>query len=97
GLKIAASALEAWVLRHATLGDIGICALAGAGGVNEICVAVADPAHEDAELLARVTEAFRHNHIGRFHIVKLARIPRNANGKIERNKLKDTIARVLRR
>ncbi|HMK68856.1 MAG TPA: class I adenylate-forming enzyme family protein, partial [Stellaceae bacterium] len=62
GLKIAASALEAWVLRHATVGDIGICALAGDGGVNEICVAVADPAHDDAELLARITEAFRHNH-----------------------------------
>ena len=97
GLKIAASRLEAWVLRHATVGDIGVCTLAGPGGVDEICVAVADPAHDDVELLARVTEAFRRNYVGRFHIVKLARIPRNANGKIERHRLKEAMAHNLGR
>jgi acyl-coenzyme A synthetase/AMP-(fatty) acid ligase len=97
GLKIAPSALEAWVLRHATVGDIGVCMLPNPEGVDEICVAVADPAHGDAELLARVTDAFRHNQVGRFHIVKVGRVPRNANGKIERNRLKEIVARTLQR
>ncbi|HYC13096.1 MAG TPA: class I adenylate-forming enzyme family protein [Stellaceae bacterium] len=97
GLKIPPSDLEALVLRYATVGDIGVCTVANAEGVAEICVGVANPAHDDAELLARVGEAFRHHHIGRFHVVRLSRIPRNANGKIERNRLKETIARGLGR
>ena len=97
GLKIPPSELEALVLRHATVGDIGVCVVANAEGVAEICIGVANAAHNDAELLARVGEAFRHHHIGRFHIVKVARIPRNANGKIERGKLRETITRGLRR
>ena len=97
GLKIAPSELEALVLRHATVGDIGVCMLVNPEGADEICVAVVAPAHGDEELLARVTEAFRHNHVGRFHIVKLSRVPRNANGKIERARLKEIIATGLGR
>jgi len=97
GLKIAPSELEALVLRHATVADIGVCMVPNPEGVDEICVVVADPAHGDAELLARVTEAFRHNHVGRFHIVKVARVPRNSSGKIERGRLKEIVARALRR
>ncbi|HVM79820.1 MAG TPA: class I adenylate-forming enzyme family protein [Stellaceae bacterium] len=97
GVKIAPSELEAWVGRYATVGDIGVCMLPNREGVSEIYVAVANPAHGDAELLARVTEAFRHNHVGQFHIVKVGRVPRNANGKIERNRLREMIAAGLGR
>jgi acyl-coenzyme A synthetase/AMP-(fatty) acid ligase len=92
GIKVAPSALEAWVLKHATVGDIGVCTARNAEGVEEICVAVANPGHGDAELLARVTRAFENHHIGRFHVVKVPRIPRNANGKIERNRLEEIVA-----
>jgi acyl-coenzyme A synthetase/AMP-(fatty) acid ligase len=97
GIKIAPSVLEAWVLQHATVGDIGICTARNSEGVEEVCVAVANPGHGDAELLARLTRAFQNHHIGRFHVVKLPRIPRNANGKIERNRLKEIAASLPRR
>jgi acyl-coenzyme A synthetase/AMP-(fatty) acid ligase len=97
GLKVAPSALEAWVLPYATVGDIAVCTMPNAEGIEEICVAVANPRHDDAELLARVTRAFENHQIGRFRVVKVARIPRNANGKIERNRLKEIVAGFLQR
>ncbi len=95
GTKIAPSAIEARVLRHVTAGDIGVCTLRNPEGIEEICVAVANPAHGDAELLARVTEVFRNDYIGRFFVVTLPHIPRNANGKIERHRLKEMAAATV--
>jgi len=97
GIKLAPNMLEAWVQRHASVGDIGICTLPNPDGVEEICVAVANSAHGDAELLARVGEAFRHNHVGDFFVVKVPRVPRNANGKIERGRLREMAAAARRR
>jgi acyl-coenzyme A synthetase/AMP-(fatty) acid ligase len=88
GIKMPASMLEALVLQHATVGDIGVCTTRNAEGFEEICVAVANPGHDDAELLKRVTDAFRNHPVGRFCVVKVARVPRNANGKIQRDLLK---------
>ena len=96
GIKMAPSALEAWVMQHATAGDIGVCSMRNAEGIEEICVAVANPGHSDAELMERVTRAFRDHRIGRhFYVVRVARIPRNANGKIQRNLLKQAVAAVM--
>ena len=95
GIKVAPSALEAWVLQHATVGDIGACTVRNAEGIEEICIAVANPGHDDAELLARIDRAFASHHIGRFHVAKVRRIPRNANGKIERKRLKEMVAGSL--
>ena len=97
GIKFAPSALEAWVLQRATVGDIGVCAVRNSEGIEEICVAVANPGHDDADLMARVTAAFRDCHIGHFLVVKLPRIPRNANGKIERKRLAQIVADGMRR
>ena len=97
GIKVAPSALEAWVLQHATVGDIGACTARNAEGIEEICIAVANPSHDDAELLARINRAFENHHIGRFHVIKVARIPRNAHGKIERDRLREIAASFLRR
>ena len=95
GIKVAPSILEAWVLQHATVGDIGACTVRNAEGIEEVCIAVANPGHDDAELLARIDRAFASHHIGRFHVAKVRRIPRNANGKIERKRLKEMVAGSL--
>ena len=97
GIKVAPSALEAWVLQHATVGDIGACTARNSEGIEEICLAVANPGHDDAELLARITRAFENHHVGRFHVIKVRRVPRNANGKIERDRLREIAASFLRR
>jgi acyl-CoA synthetase (AMP-forming)/AMP-acid ligase II len=95
GLKMAPSALETLVLQHVSPGDIGVCSVRNPQGIEEICVAVADSGHGDAELLRRVTGAFRDQHVGRFSVVKAARIPRNANGKIQRDLLKQVAAAAM--
>jgi len=92
GIKVPPSTLETWVLQHATTGDVGVCTTCNAEGIEEICVAVANPGHDDAELLERITNAFRNHHVGRFCVVKLVYIPRNANGKIQRELLKQCVA-----
>lgn len=95
GIKVGPSALEAWVMRYATIGDVGVCTARNADGIDEICIAVSNPGHDDAELLARVNRAFADHHIGRFHVIKVQRVPRNANGKIERNRLREIATSYL--
>ncbi|HYC15102.1 MAG TPA: class I adenylate-forming enzyme family protein, partial [Stellaceae bacterium] len=98
GIKMAPSAVEAWVMQHATAADIGVCSLRNAEGIEEICVAVVEPGHGDADLMERITRAFWDHHIGRnFYVVKLTRIPRNANGKILRGPLKQAVMAGLGR
>ena len=97
GIKMAPSALEALVSQHATAGDIGICTTRNAEGIEEVCVAIANPSHSDAELLERITRAFHNHHVGRFYVVKVPRIPRNANGKIQRDLLRQAVAAAVRR
>lgn len=92
GLKMAPSAVEALVLRHVSAGDVGVCSARNSEGIEGICVAVAAPAHANAELLKRVTDAFSGHHVGRFRVVKVTHIPRNANGKIQRDLLKQAVA-----
>jgi len=96
GLKMAPGAVEALVRQQVSAGDIGVCSVRNSEGIEEICVAVASPGHDDAELLRRVTGAFRNHHVGRFRVVKLARIPRNPNGKIQRQLLEQAVAAARR-
>ncbi len=91
GIKMPPSMLEALVLQHATAGDVGVCSARNAEGIEEVYVAVANPGHTDAELLRRVTDAFRNHVIGHFCVVKVARVPRNANGKIQRDLLRQAV------
>jgi acyl-coenzyme A synthetase/AMP-(fatty) acid ligase len=92
GGKHAPSDLEAHVMKHAGVGDVGICALANREGIQEIHVAVANVRHDQGELLARITRAFSGVPLGNFHVVILEAIPRNAAGKIQRAVLKEAVA-----
>jgi len=93
--KLSPSALEDLVLRVAEVGDVGVCSIPNADGIEEIAIAVSDPRGSAQELEERITNAFRDVQIGRFHLLWLDRIPRNANGKIQRDRLKDAAVRTL--
>ncbi|HKX10219.1 MAG TPA: hypothetical protein VJN67_18625 [Stellaceae bacterium] len=63
---------------------------------EEVCIALSDARGSDQELMQRITQACRRVPIGRFHVIRMARIPRNANGKIQRDRLKQAAAASLR-
>jgi acyl-coenzyme A synthetase/AMP-(fatty) acid ligase len=92
GHKLPPEALERAILKTVTLGDIGVWSVRNADGIEELFVGVCDAGFDDRELLTRVTEALRPFHVGGFHAVRLPRIPRNANGKIQRDLLKSMVA-----
>jgi acyl-CoA synthetase (AMP-forming)/AMP-acid ligase II len=93
GQKIAPSTLEALVLEHAKVGDVGVCSVRNSEGIEQVHVAVSGAQDSDQELAQHITRAFAGRRLGNFFIVKLDRIPRNANGKIERGALKELIVR----
>ena len=94
GAKVRPDDLEALVVRHAAVGDVGICTFASREGIEEVYVALAGARHDHRELLARLEEAFTHQQLGSFRVVLLPAIPRNAAGKIVRSALKEMVARA---
>jgi len=94
--KFSPDMLEGLTLAAGGIGDVGVCSVPNADGIEEIAIAVSDPRGSPQELLERITYAFRDIEIGRFHLLRLDRIPRNANGKIQRNCLKDAAIRSMR-
>ena len=96
GQKISPSTLEALVLEYAKVGDVGVCSVRNPEGIEQVHVAVSGTQENDQELAQHVARAFAGRRLGNFCIVKLGRIPRNANGKIERGTLKDLIVQSPR-
>jgi 2,3-dihydroxybenzoate-AMP ligase len=91
GNKLSPSALEGLILRHVTAGDVGVCSMRNSHGIEEVCVALVNPGQPEQELLVRIAEAFSRLELGKYHIVTLDRIPRNAVGKIERGRLEAAV------
>jgi acyl-coenzyme A synthetase/AMP-(fatty) acid ligase len=96
GTKFLPAVVEAVMMRQEIAGDVGVSSLPNADGIEELCVAVADARHDDEETINRITHALRHVQIGRFHVARLERIPRSANGKLQRQALREELARYLR-
>jgi acyl-coenzyme A synthetase/AMP-(fatty) acid ligase len=94
GAKVRPDDLETLVMKHAAVGDVGICTFANREGIEEVYVALAGVRHDHTELLARLEQAFMHQQLGSFRVVILPAIPRNAAGKIVRATLKGTIAKA---
>jgi len=88
--------LETSLMQLETAGDVGVCSKPNEDGFDELCIALANVEHGDQEVMDRIMQALRRISVGRFHVVKLARIPRSANGKLQRNVLREDVARVLR-
>jgi acyl-coenzyme A synthetase/AMP-(fatty) acid ligase len=90
--KLLPEPLEDFILKSVAIGDVGVCSITNPDGIEEICVVLSEPRCSDQEILERLTLGFRNYQIGGFHVVKTDRIPRNANGKIQRNLLRDLAA-----
>jgi acyl-coenzyme A synthetase/AMP-(fatty) acid ligase len=82
-------------MQYVGAGDVGVRAFGNEDGIQETYIGVADVSLVEQELLARVTHAFRLLPVGRFHIVALGAIPRNAAGKSQRAELRRAIAAAL--
>ena len=95
GYKFPPELLERAILKNAPLGDVGVCSVRNAEGIEELVIGISETVCDDRELLERLTAALRPFRIGHFHAVKLPSIPRNANGKIQRNLLKSAAASGL--
>ncbi|MGE5202381.1 MAG: class I adenylate-forming enzyme family protein [Acidobacteriota bacterium] len=91
GNKFSPSALEALILSDAAVGDVGVTSVRNSEGIEEVHVAVVGATGDDAELLARISEALRHLQLGKFHVARLSVIPRNAAGKIRRDLLRSAV------
>jgi acyl-CoA synthetase (AMP-forming)/AMP-acid ligase II len=94
--KFSPSTLEDIVLRAVNVGDVGICSLPNADGIEEICVALADAPGRDPEIMEGISRAFHRLQLGKFYVMRMERIPRNENGKIQRDLLKQAAAQSMR-
>jgi acyl-coenzyme A synthetase/AMP-(fatty) acid ligase len=92
GRKMPAESLEQAITKRVTRGDVAVCSIASAAGIEALFVGVSDAGYDDPELLRRLNDALGPFLLGEFYVVKLPRIPRNANGKIQRDLLKRAVA-----
>lgn len=95
GQKFLPTFLEELVLRSNVAADVAVSSMEAADGVDRVCVAIAQPRCADTELSSRVVAAFQDFQLGVIEIVKVRDIPRNANGKIERARLKATVTKAV--
>ena len=54
-----------------------------------------NPGGSDQKLREQILRAFRNAQFGGFHVITMDRIPRNANGKIQRDILKSAAAKSI--
>jgi len=94
--KISPETLEELVSGAIEADDLGICSVPSIDGIEEVFVVVSNARGSDQELLQGISRAFRGLQFGTFHIVKMKRIPRTANGKIHRKRLKEAVVGSLR-
>ncbi|HKX08202.1 MAG TPA: fatty acid--CoA ligase family protein [Stellaceae bacterium] len=94
--KIAPELIEGQIVKTAQVGDVGVCSVQNADGIEELCIAVSSPRDNDEVLLQRITQMFRGLQLGQFRVIKVASIPRTATGKIQRDLLKEIVAAATR-
>ncbi len=87
--KIAPAPLEELLLGTVDVDDVGVCSVQNPDGIEEIWVIAAAPRCSDEALEEGVIRAFDGIQLGRFHIARVDRVPRNANGKLQRDLLKE--------
>jgi len=85
GAKSSPETLEELILARTPIRQAGVCSIRNSAGIEEVCVAVADAAGGDQELVDWITRAFHGVQIGAFRVARLPVIPRNAAGKIQPN------------
>ena len=95
GEKVPPDAFESEVLKRAAVTDVGVCSFRNASGVEEVYFAVSFERGDPAEVLREISEAFKGFALGAYYVVRLPSIPRNANGKLQRDRLKQAVAAAV--
>ena len=95
GRKFSPEAIERAIIKSGIVGDLGVCALPNAEGIQELLIAITDSEGEARDLLGRLTAVLGPLRIGAFRAVRLPAIPRNANGKIQRDLLRSAIVEAM--
>jgi acyl-CoA synthetase (AMP-forming)/AMP-acid ligase II len=96
GLKVSPDEIEEVILGRGVVSDVGICALRDAEGADTVYLAVCYDAPDDRDLDARLAPALRDYPLGPVRPVKLARIPRTENGKVQRAELRRAVLDAVR-
>jgi acyl-coenzyme A synthetase/AMP-(fatty) acid ligase len=94
GTKFAPGPLEELILQTSEAKDVGVCSIRNRDGIEEIWIAVADCPLADPVLLQRLESVLQRLQVGRFKILRLPRLPRNASGKIQRDTLQTHMVEV---
>jgi acyl-coenzyme A synthetase/AMP-(fatty) acid ligase len=95
GSKISPNMLEDLISKIDGIGDVGVCSILNADGIEEIFIAaVAGAQVSNQELAARIKRALALGAwpYGRVHTFRVSQVPRSTNGKIQRKVLQNTLA-----
>jgi acyl-coenzyme A synthetase/AMP-(fatty) acid ligase len=96
GVKFFPERIEDALLKTTGIEEIGVGSIANAQGIGELCVAVAEAGIEEAELRQRIGAVLAKVGFQKLILARLARIPRNAAGKIDRPALKEAMLAAAR-
>ena len=97
GQKVAPGDLEDLALRNAPVTDVGACSFPNPEGIEEIYIAFSLAQGDANQIGQRIADALSRRRYSNYYVVRLQSIPRNANGKIQRDLLKQAIAATLGR
>jgi 2,3-dihydroxybenzoate-AMP ligase len=97
GQKVAPGDLEDFALRNAPIADAGACSFPNSEGIEEIYIAVSLADGDANQIVRRIADALSRHRYRNFCVLTLPSIPRNANGKIQRDLLKQAVAAKLGR
>jgi len=93
GRKFAPDLIENAVQNDTNARDVGVFSTSTVDGSEEIWVAVSDSPIDDKDLWHCIERRLALQFV-RLHVVRLPAIPRNHGGKIQRDRLKQAVARA---
>jgi acyl-coenzyme A synthetase/AMP-(fatty) acid ligase len=91
GTKVSPDEIEGVLFESHVARELAVCALPGSDGIDELYVLVADASMTDDALIKAVTGVLGPN-FGHVRIARVASIPRNAGGKVQRHRLRELLA-----
>ncbi|HLZ78147.1 MAG TPA: class I adenylate-forming enzyme family protein [Sphingomonas sp.] len=97
GEKYAPEHLEEWIMTETGIDAVGLCTIADANGVEQLCIAVSGAVAKDKRALERIAQVTGAARSGNVTVVGVDKIPRTPNGKIQRALLKSAVLEALRR
>ena len=91
GTKVLPSTIEEFALGALNAKDVGVCSVRNRHGVDELVIGMSGVSLGDHEVQARLSPLLRPFQFANLHLVRIASIPRNAGGKIQRDQLKQVL------